>query len=295
MSVMWMCAAQFIRLATHRERFFSWISMIFIGLAVQHAAYDFGRHFRGAVTRVRRLASRRRRRHSFGADPIVPATSGTREVAVSPALVDVTITGALQAQDGDELPLEQRGPASIVVNVQPTDRHAVMDPPQTANAVTSQPDVALGRGSFLVCVLPIIGTLTIHAFILIVCWAADSWNYLFVFLLVPVGALLRFATSRALDSKALIPVGTLIANVFGTGVMAIVAVSRTRWRSGLSDTTDALLFGVMQGLCGCLTTVSSFVAQLERLPLRHAYLYATLSVGLAQILAISVVAPLNDT
>ena len=41
-----------------------------------------------------------------------------------------------------------------------------------------------------------------------------------------------------------------------------------------------VLQGMMDGFCGCLTTVSTWVVELQGLRVRHAYLYGSISVGI---------------
>ena len=73
------------------------------------------------------------------------------------------------------------------------------------------------------------------------------------------------------------PVGTFAANLSGSLIQA-VAVSLSKFVVSYHDTlVQAVLFGVSLGFCGCLTTLSSFVLELHRLPRRAAYVYGAAS------------------
>ncbi|KIW62619.1 hypothetical protein PV04_10777 [Phialophora macrospora] len=109
----------------------------------------------------------------------------------------------------------------------------------------------------------------------------------------PPGALLRFHLSTHLNACiASFPLGTFIANIFGTMIegtcmdlqhssMIVANVP------GVDAVACAVLQGVIFGFCGCATTVSTWVAELNGLRRRHAWFYGLTSVAVA--LAIQVV------
>jgi len=103
----------------------------------------------------------------------------------------------------------------------------------------------------------------------------------------PPGALLRFYLSRRLNSRVpSFPLGTFAANIIGTVAEAVCYVLQHTDRVVLrNDLVDAdactVLQGLMQGFCGCLTTVSTWVAELNGLRRRHAWLYGLMSVAVA--------------
>ena len=57
----------------------------------------------------------------------------------------------------------------------------------------------------------------------------------------------------------------------------------------MSTIACAVLYGVDQGFCGCLSTISTFAVELDTLMRLHAYLYATISIGLGIICMIVLV------
>ncbi|KKY31759.1 hypothetical protein UCDDA912_g08282 [Diaporthe ampelina] len=131
------------------------------------------------------------------------------------------------------------------------------------------------------------------------CWAgavvlaavppAGYWRGVAVFSLVlaPVGSLARFYVSLWLNGlRPAFPLGTFAANVLGT---AVLGVSWDLQRVPLGGVVGCqVLQGVEDGFCGCLTTVSTWVAELAGLRRRHAWVYggASVVVGFAIIVAV---------
>ncbi|KAH8696679.1 CrcB-like protein-domain-containing protein [Talaromyces proteolyticus] len=139
----------------------------------------------------------------------------------------------------------------------------------------------------------------------------NAWRGEVVFAIVfaPLGCLLRFYLSLILNPRiAYFPLGTFAVNIIGTGILGmcydlqhvagIGAESRTGWAVSPSGTNRSLfggedplssilvscqvLQGVMDGFCGCATTVSTWVAELTSLGRRRfAYQYggASMAVG----------------
>lgn len=131
------------------------------------------------------------------------------------------------------------------------------------------------------------------------CWAgavvlaaippAEYWRGVAVFSLVlaPVGTLVRFYVSLWLNGlRPAFPMGTFVANMFGT---AVLGMSWDLQRVPLGGEVGCqVLQGVEDGFCGCLTTVSTWVAELTGLRRRHAWVYGTASVvvGFAIMVAV---------
>jgi fluoride exporter len=97
----------------------------------------------------------------------------------------------------------------------------------------------------------------------------------------PPGVLLRFYASRYLNSRLpSFPLGTFCVNIFGTMVLGMAwDLQHASSIGALSANSCAVLHGIMEGFCGCLTTVSTWVLELSGLRRRHAWLYGLTSVG----------------
>ena len=118
---------------------------------------------------------------------------------------------------------------------------------------------------------------------------SDDWRARASFsaLFAPPGALLRFYLSKHLNGRiAAFPLGTFIVNIFGTiieGMAMDLQHSSVLMASvsGPNAVPCAVLQGIEGGFCGSATTVSTWVAELNGLRRRHAWLYGLASVGLA--------------
>ncbi|KAI1005791.1 Fluoride export protein 1 [Podosphaera aphanis] len=100
---------------------------------------------------------------------------------------------------------------------------------------------------------------------------------LFSLVFAPVGCLARFYTSLYLnDFMIVFPWGTLAVNTVGT---IILGLSYDLQRIPLGGVISCqVLQGVQDGFCGCLTTVSTWVAEMTAMKRKLAYLYGTVSV-----------------
>ncbi|KAJ5488715.1 hypothetical protein N7539_003605 [Penicillium diatomitis] len=116
--------------------------------------------------------------------------------------------------------------------------------------------------------------------------AADTWRGRAVFAVVfaPVGCLIRYYVSMALNGRVpWFPLGTFAVNMLGVAVEGLCY--DLQHVSGLGAGVGAwtgcqVLQGLMDGFCGCLTTVSTWVAELNGVTRRRqAYFYGTVSVG----------------
>lgn len=106
----------------------------------------------------------------------------------------------------------------------------------------------------------------------------------------PLGCLLRFYVSKHLNARIpAFPLGTFVVNIFGTMVLGMAFDLQHASSIGATNfTACAVISGIMEGFCGCLTTVSTWVAELQGLRRRHAWIYGTASagVGLASMVVI---------
>ena len=109
------------------------------------------------------------------------------------------------------------------------------------------------------------------------------WRFRAGFPLVfaPLGCLLRFYASRHMNAiMPSFPLGTFVANIFGTMVLGMSwDLQHARSIGAASHLSCAVLQGIMEGFCGCLTTVSTWVLELSSLRRRHAWIYGLASVG----------------
>lgn len=100
----------------------------------------------------------------------------------------------------------------------------------------------------------------------------------------PLGCLLRFYLSLYLNTA--LPsflLGTFASNIFGMLVLGLAYnLQHVDFIGGNVRVSCQVLQGIMDGFCGCLTTVSTWVAELNSLGLsrkRQAYVYGASSVG----------------
>ena len=120
------------------------------------------------------------------------------------------------------------------------------------------------------------------------------WRYRATLPLVfsPLGCLLRYYLSKHLNSRIpAFPLGTFVANITGTMVLGMSWDLQHAPGIGAGPGVAAgcsVLQGVMEGFCGCLTTVSTWVLELDGLRRRQAWVYglSSVAVGLASMIVI---------
>lgn len=77
------------------------------------------------------------------------------------------------------------------------------------------------------------------------------------------GVLTRYILAVHLNTRlASFPVGTFTANIFGTALLAAFRVLQSLSPFPVSSNACAILQGLEDGYCGCLTTVSTFVVEI---------------------------------
>jgi CrcB protein len=130
--------------------------------------------------------------------------------------------------------------------------------------------LALGcwLGAILLCIFP----------------SQSNWQPRVTFALVfaPIGCLTRFYASKYLNARTpSFPLGTFFVNIFGTCVLGMCYDLQHARSIGGSYIACSVLEGVIQGFCGCVTTVSTWVVEVNSLRRRHAYVYGAASVSIA--------------
>ncbi|KAK4546254.1 hypothetical protein LTR36_001931 [Oleoguttula mirabilis] len=117
-------------------------------------------------------------------------------------------------------------------------------------------------------------------------WADETWRgqVLFALVFAPLGCLLRFYASLKLNGIApTFPLGTFAVNMLGTAIEGMcydvqhVGVG-IMGRIGGGRVGCQVLQGVQDGFCGCLTTISTWVAEINGLQRKHGWAYAFASV-----------------
>jgi len=117
---------------------------------------------------------------------------------------------------------------------------------------------------------------------------------LFACVFAPLGAMLRYYISLHMNPmNPNFPLGTFTVNIFGTAVLGMafdlqhVPLSSTGLVGG-GLVGCQILQGIMDGFCGCLTTVSTWIVELDSLTRGKAYVYGGGSVvaGMSLLLII---------
>lgn len=105
------------------------------------------------------------------------------------------------------------------------------------------------------------------------------------------GTLTRYILSTQLNPRLrAFPLGTLIANEFATALLAACHIIQ-RAPSPPSPVACSILQGFIDGFCGCLSTVSTFVVELRTLQGRKAWIYFALSFVLGQMILLVMLGP----
>jgi len=105
------------------------------------------------------------------------------------------------------------------------------------------------------------------------------------------GALTRYLLSLKLNPlMKTMPLGTFTANMFGTALLGTFRVLQST-SSPVSPNACSLLQGLGDGYCGCLTTISTFAAELATLQEWKAWFYGALSWCTGQLVLLVVLGP----
>jgi fluoride ion exporter CrcB/FEX len=98
-----------------------------------------------------------------------------------------------------------------------------------------------------------------------------------------VGAYLRYLLSFLNPKIKDFPIGTFIANVLGSWLIALWTMLAKFEVPYHRHDYNAVLYGLSAGFCGCLTTISTFVNEIDVLPRKRMYLYGLSSFIAAQV------------
>lgn len=134
-------------------------------------------------------------------------------------------------------------------------------------------------------------------------WSSSIWRgpFLYSLALAPVGCLIRFVISVSLNRRIpSFPLGTFIANISGTMILGMAfslqhASLNSSSLGGGSIAGCQVLQGIIDGFCGSLTTVSTWVLELSDSKRRHSYVYGSVSVATALALLVIEVGSLRWT
>jgi CrcB protein len=132
----------------------------------------------------------------------------------------------------------------------------------------------------------------------------DYWRGEVIFALVfaPIGCLLRFLLAIKMNGiSSKFPLGTFTANLFGTVLLGMcydlqrTGLGTANGRVGGGIIGCQVLQGVQDGFSGCLTTVSTWVAELKSLRKHHAYTYGAVSIGVCLASLVVIIGSLHWT
>ena len=102
----------------------------------------------------------------------------------------------------------------------------------------------------------------------------------------PLGAWLRYFLAKQLNTgRPSFPLGTFTANMIATALVAVFALLQYS-STNRSIISCAVLTGLIDGFCGCLSTVSTFITEIRGMRRQHAYRYAIISIVGGQALMV---------
>lgn len=144
------------------------------------------------------------------------------------------------------------------------------------------------KKTFIMFLFPL---LILYSFLILILLASllptDSFTYMIYSLIfAPFGSLTRYLFSILLNTNSNLPWGTLLSNTLGSFLyLGIIALHNYLHISSLL--IKQILISLIQGYCGCLTTVSTFILELTSIEKHQSvYIYFLLTVIPVQILFI---------
>jgi CrcB protein len=120
--------------------------------------------------------------------------------------------------------------------------------------------------------------------------APISWRHraTFPILLAPPGTILRYSLAR-LNTRHRLPIGTFLANMIATLIIAGVTAAQRRPRALGNGIQCNALWAIQQGFCGCLSTVSTFAVEASTVKgwkLKWGYVFGSVISGHLLVLAV---------
>ena len=110
--------------------------------------------------------------------------------------------------------------------------------------------------------------------------------------LAPFGACIRYWFSPLTYKRFKLPLGTLLVNIIGAAILAIVFVIDIRVAKTACEPEweicwpTVATFAISTGFCACLTTISTFMGEIYNLRAEHprfSYFYAVSTVLISQV------------
>ncbi|TPX43229.1 hypothetical protein SeMB42_g04816 [Synchytrium endobioticum] len=105
----------------------------------------------------------------------------------------------------------------------------------------------------------------------------------------PLGTLVRYRFAIFNVKYGHFPLGTFTVNMVGTALLAIFYVLSHAPFTSTTSAECAILTGLSDGFCGCLTTISTFAVELRTLKLSSAYIYGIASTVLGQVIMLAII------
>ncbi|KAK6428019.1 hypothetical protein LTR95_015844 [Oleoguttula sp. CCFEE 5521] len=134
-------------------------------------------------------------------------------------------------------------------------------------------------------------------------WSNETWRgtVLFAIVFAPLGCLLRHYTSVRINPLVpSFPLGTFAVNMFGTAIEGMLYDFQQVGIGSFGLVGGGLvgcqvLQGMQDGFCGCLTTVSTLVAEISGMRKKHGYVCALSSIVGALCLVIVIMGSVRWT